>query len=73
MIQIENLTQYQVDMLDHMWSLENEEAYFEWWHLLDEDDQRLADSLQEMIVLATLDNSTNEYKDAKKLLKKFVL
>ncbi len=75
MIQINNLTPYQVEMLDHMWSLDTEEEFFEWYNLLDEEDQKLADSLQQMIILATVDQVVEEtkYKDAKKALKKFAL
>ncbi len=75
MIQINNLTPYQVEMLDHMWSLDTEEEFFEWYNLLDDEDQKLADSLQQMIILATVDQVVEEtkYKDAKEALKKFAL
>ena len=73
MIQIHNLTEYQVEMLDHMWSLETIEEYEEWYNLLDEEDQILAESLQEMIILAEMDDLINDCKDAKELLKKFAL
>ena len=73
MIQIHNLTEYQVEMLDHMWSLETIEEYEEWYDLLDEEDQILAESLQEMIILAEMDDLINDCKDAKELLKKFAL
>jgi hypothetical protein len=73
MIQIENLTEYQVEMLDHMWSLDSEEEYTEWYDLLDEQDQQLADSLQQMIILAEMDNVMGDFKDAKEVLKKFAL
>ena len=73
MIQIHNLTEYQVEMLDHMWSLETLEEYEEWYNLLDEEDQILAESLQEMIILAEMDNLMDDCKDAKELLKKFAL
>jgi|APGre2960657373_1045057.scaffolds.fasta_scaffold10542_6 hypothetical protein len=76
MIQINNLSPYEVEMLDHMWSLDTEEEYFEWWNLLDEEDQRLADSLQQMVILASADEvleKDNQYKDAKEYLKKFAL
>jgi hypothetical protein len=73
MIQIENLTEYQVEMLDHMWTLDSMEEYMEWYHLLDEEDQQLADSLQEMIILAQMDNLMGNCNDAKQLLKKFAL
>lgn len=73
MIQIENLTEYQVEMLDHMWSLDSAEEYEEWYNLLDDQDQQLADSLQQMIILAEMDNLLGDYKDAKEVLKKFAL
>jgi hypothetical protein len=76
MIQINNLSPYEVEMLDHMWSLDTEEEYFEWWNLLDEEDQRLADSLQQMIILASADEvleEDNDYPEAKDYLKKFAL
>jgi hypothetical protein len=76
MIQINNLSPYEVEMLDHMWSLDTEEEYFEWWNLLDEEDQRLADSLQQMVILASADEvleEDNDYSEAKDYLKKFAL
>ena len=73
MIQINNLTEYQVEMLDHMWSLDSVEEYEEWYNLLDGEDQRLADSLQQMIILAEMDDLMGDCKDAKQLLKKFAL
>jgi hypothetical protein len=73
MITIENLTAYQVEMLDHMWSLDSMEEYEEWYNLLDDEDQQLADSLQQMIILAEMDNLLDDCEDAKQLLKKFAL
>jgi len=73
MIQIENLTEYQVEMLDHMWSLDSVEEYEEWYNLLDDEDQRLADTLQRMIILAEMDYLMGDCNDAKQLLKKFAL
>jgi hypothetical protein len=72
-ITIDNLTEYQVEMLDHMWSLDSMEEYEEWYNLLDDEDQQLADSLQQMIILAEMDNLLDDCKDAKQLLKKFAL
>ena len=75
MIEINNLTPYQVEMLDHMWSLDTVEEFLEWYDLLDEEDQKLADSLQQMIILAEVDNQmvVDDCKDAKDILKKFAL
>lgn len=75
MIQINNLSPYEVEMLDHMWTLETEEEFFEWYNLLDQEDQQLADYLQEMVILASAEEMIEEtnYKDAKQVLKKFAL
>jgi predicted component of viral defense system (DUF524 family) len=75
MIEINNLTPYQVEMLDHMWSLDTMEEYFDWYNLLDEEDQKLAESLQHMVILATVDEMIEQtnYKDANNVLKKFAL
>lgn len=73
MIQINNLTEYQVEMLDHMWSLDSVEEYEEWYNLLDDEDQQLADSLQQMIILAEMDDLMGNCNDAKEVLKKFAL
>lgn len=75
MIQIDNLTPYQVEMLDMMWSLETEEEYFTWYNLLDVEDQRLADTLQTMVILASADEIVDDtgYTDAKKILERFAL
>jgi hypothetical protein len=56
-----------------MWSLDSVEEYEEWYNLLDEEDQQLADSLQQMIILAEMDNLMGDCNDAKQLLKKFAL
>lgn len=75
MIEINNLSHYEVEMLDHMWSLETEEEFFDWYNLLDEEDQQVADYLQQMIILAYAEETIEEtnYKDAKQLLQRFVL
>ena len=75
MIEINNLTPYQVEMLDHMWTLETMEEFDDWYSLLDEEDRQLADSLQTMVILASVDEMIDEtnYKDAKEALKKFAL
>ena len=75
MIEINGLTQDQVDMLDHMWSLDSEQEYLEWYDLLDEKDQEMADVLMKMVILAELDNIADEASEraTQELLKKFVL
>ena len=75
MIKINNLSPYEVEMLDHMWELDDEQEFFEWYNLLDEEDQKVADYLQQMIILAYAEETIEQtkYKDAKAVLKKFAL
>lgn len=73
MIKIENLTEYQVEMLDHMWSLDSFEEYEEWYNLLDDEDQRLADNLQQMIIMEEMEPMLVNCIEAKEVLKKFAL
>ena len=76
-IEIKNLTAGQVEMLDAMWACESAEEYLDWYHLLDAEDQEMADLLQRMIILETMDEMLEEvsdnYTDIKSYLKKFML
>jgi uncharacterized protein YukE len=76
-IEIKNLTPEQVEMLDAMWACESAEEYLDWYHLLDAKDQEMADILQRMIILETMDEMLEEvsdgYSDIKTYLKKFML
>jgi hypothetical protein len=76
-IEIKNLTAEQVEMLDVMWACESAEEYLEWYNLLDAQDQDMADVLQRMIILETMDEMLEEvsdgYTDVKSYLKKFML
>jgi uncharacterized protein YukE len=76
-IEIKNLTPEQVEMLDAMWACESAEEYLNWYHLLDAEDQDMADVLQRMIILETMDEMLEEvsdnYTDIKSYLKKFML
>jgi hypothetical protein len=56
-----------------MWSLDSLEEYWRWYDLLDVEDQQLADTLQQMIILAEMDNVMGNCNDAKEALKKFAL
>lgn len=74
MIQIDNLTEEQVEMLDIMWSLDSMDDYFQWYKSLDTYNQKQADLLQRMVILAELDSLiTDNLQDAKEVLKKFAL
>jgi len=76
-IEIKNLTPEQVEMLDAMWACESSEEYLTWYHLLDAEDQEMADVLQRMIILETMDEMLEEvsdgYADVRAYLKQFQL
>jgi hypothetical protein len=76
-IQIENLTPYQVEMLDAMWACESSEEYLDWYNLLDAEDQEMADVLQRLVILETMEEMlgevSNQYQDVQNYLKKFML
>ena len=76
-IEIKNLTPEQVEMLDAMWACESAEEYLDWYNLLDAQDQDMADVLQRMIILETMDKMLEEasdgYTDVRSYLKKFML
>ena len=56
-MQIKNLTQEQVEMLDFMWNeLDSEQEFLEWYDALDTSQQRMADGLQRLVILETIDN-----------------
>ena len=74
---IENLTPDQVEMCDLMWSFETAEEYFEWYELLDAEDQAQADVLQRLIIFESMEEMLSEvygqYADVRAYLKKFML
>ena len=63
MITISGLTKYQVEMLDHMWSLDSEEEYLTWYNLLDEEDQKMADTLMKMIIIESVEEEPIEISE----------
>ncbi len=75
-MQIQGLTEEQVEMLDFMWSLDSMEEFEEWKATLDRRERLMADTLQRMVLMAALDDALETekaYPDAKKLLKQFQL
>jgi len=76
-ISIENLTPYQVEMLDAMWACESAEEYMDWYNLLDAEDQDMADVLQHLIIMETMEEMlsdiSGQYQDVRNYLKKFML
>jgi len=75
-MQIQGLTEEQVEMLDFMWSLDSLEEFGEWKSGLDRREQLLADTLQRMVLMATLDDvleDVTKFPEAKQLLRQFQL
>ena len=73
-MQINNLTQYQVEMLDAMWACDTLDEYETFYNLLDAEDQLLADNLQRLVIMEALDEdmaAQTEFPEAKKLLDQF--
>lgn len=74
MIQLEGLTDYQVEMLDHMWSLKTQQEFEDWLSLLTEEDFITAKCLSIMLAQEFLDKELDpQFKDAKLVLNKFAL
>jgi hypothetical protein len=75
-MQIQGLTEEQVEMLDFMWSLDSFEEFEEWKAGLDRREQLMADTLQHMVLAAALDDhleSVTKFPEAKQLLQQFQL
>jgi hypothetical protein len=75
-IQIDGLSKAQVILLDIMWSIDSPEVYGEWKQALNLKLQNMVDVLEEMVVLATIDqelDQTQDFTETKELLNKFVL
>jgi hypothetical protein len=75
-IQIDGLSKAQVKLLDIMWSIDSPEVYGEWKESLNLEIQNMVDILEEMVVLATIDqelDQTQDFTETKELLNKFVL
>ena len=73
MLYIEGLTQYQLEMLEHMWSLKTNEEFEDWLSLLCEEDYIMAKGLAQLVAYECLDEICarkhyNSYKEAKEVL-----
>lgn len=73
MITISGLTAEQVELLDIMWEIKDVEVYDEWKNSLSERVQNLVCSLEELVMLETLEQELHSVATAKELLKKFAL
>ncbi len=73
MIQLENLTPEQVEMLDTMWDLESYEEYTQYLDSLNAEDRKMAEALSQLVILAEMDELLGNCVEAKDVLKKFAL
>lgn len=73
-INIENLTQEQVEMLDFMWNeLEDLEDYERWFECLSPSDQEQAIVLQRLIIMEMMEELLVITPEATEYLKRFRL
>ena len=76
-ITLTNLTSHQVDMLDAMWTIDSAEEYLEWYELLDAEDQKTADDLQQLVIMEVIEREQfkqlEECNQARDYLKRFML
>ena len=56
MITIDGLTPKQVDMLNHMWSIDSFEDLLEWQASLSYEDRQMSETLVDLVTLAELDS-----------------
>jgi hypothetical protein len=73
MIQLENLTPEQVEMLDTMWELYSYEEYTQYLDSLSPEDRKMAETLSQLVILAEMDELLGNCVEAKDVLKKFAL
>ena len=74
MITINGLTKRQVFLLDKMWSIDSAADYEEWKSGLNESTMNTVDTLEQMVLLAELDQiEDTECDKAMSLLGKFML
>ena len=71
-ITLTNLTQYQVNMLDKMWSLYSFEEFTEWQDSLDAEDKQLSQSLADAVRSEMIDEVL-DCTEANEILSKFRL
>ena len=63
MITINGLTERQVELLDIMWSIDDPEDYENWKSTLTESTMNMVDTLEQMVLYATLDEELEESQD----------
>ena len=73
MITIDGLTPKQVDMLNHMWSIDSFEDLLEWQASLSYEDRQMSETLVDLVTLAELDSMILEkesYDEADAIINK---
>lgn len=73
MITIDGLTVQQVDMLNHMWSIDSYADLLEWQQSLSYEDRQTSEILVDLVTLAEIDElllAKETYIDADKLISK---
>lgn len=73
MIILDGLTMQQVDMLNHMWSIDSYADLLEWQGSLSYEDRQMSETLVDLVTLAEIDElllAKESYIDADKLISK---
>ena len=70
-ISIDGLTEYQVHLLDKMWSIDGYDEYTEWKEELKENTRKIVEVLESLIIAAELDTETEVSEEVTELLSKF--
>ena len=73
MITIDGLTPHQVDMLNHMWSIDSYQDLLDWQGSLSYEERQVSETLVDLVTLAELDSTVlakEDYTDANKLISK---
>jgi len=71
---IDGLTKKQVQMLDEMWSIDDEYEFLDWYEHLTEKEQHECDMLQRLILIESFDAvmaQEKDFSDANEALAKF--
>jgi hypothetical protein len=73
MITIDGLTTEQVDMLNHMWTIDSYADLLEWQQSLSCEKRQISETLADLVILAEIDElllTEETYIDADKLISK---
>jgi hypothetical protein len=71
MVTITGLTKQQVALLDKMWAIDGYDEYMEWKSTLPRRTLRMVSVLEEMVLLAELDE-IDDVSDAQEVLRKYI-